>query len=144
MSLIYRKNHFLFKIKRNIDPLVIFADNLSHYFNLYGENLDVGHLLVIVCHHRLTIQFVTHTILTVPTLLRQNRFFYIGKYDSKKLLTKLWMIQTSKKPFRIPPPQKKYFASFYIIRSYIWDRGRGQFNIYVRHCNFYCAIPGIR
>lgn len=86
--LIYRKNGLSCKIKQSIDRRVIFADNLSHYFNLYGENPDVGHLLVIVCLLRLTFQFVTRTILTVPTLLRQNQFFYIGKFDSKKLLTK--------------------------------------------------------
>lgn len=52
--LIYRKNGLSCKIKQNIDRRVIFADNLSHYFNLYGENPDVGHLLVIVCLLRLT------------------------------------------------------------------------------------------
>lgn len=58
--LIYRKNGLSCKIKQSIDRRVIFADNLSHYFNLYGENPDVGHLLVIVCLLRLTFSLL-HT-----------------------------------------------------------------------------------
>lgn len=73
-SLIYHKNRFLCKIKRNIDPHLIYAVNLSPDFNLYGENPDVVHLLGGRSPQINNLQFVTHTILTVPTWLRQYCF----------------------------------------------------------------------
>lgn len=46
-SLIYRKNGFSCKIKRNIDPFVIYADNLSPCFNLYREILTLFICMVV-------------------------------------------------------------------------------------------------
>lgn len=53
--------------------LILFI-NLSPDFNLYGENPDVDHLLGGRSPQINNLQFVTHTILTVPTWLRQYCF----------------------------------------------------------------------
>lgn len=71
-----------------MDPHVIYADNLSPDFNLYGENPDVVHLLggrspqinSSVC-------YTHHTNRT--NMAKAILFFWIGQYDSTRLLTKL-------------------------------------------------------